>query len=347
MVPNPNLPNLDSLRPYLDIPSINTGLHCQLTTPSGIVTDDIEGLNAVTDQHGSVMLQSGIEFTPHAYRGQPEEHMPCLPTLGRLKNSDEQLLALCRNAAFEDALGEHPFIRLSRQAKFLGHPLHVDTQGLAQHYGLATDLLDFTSNFDVASFFAVCYRDHKTFEYKPVVDSGKPGVIYRIVPAFFGGTNLGVEFEIVGWQPIKRPEQQRAFGLKMKWGMDLNTLPFVQMVRFRHCAKISNRIWKSFDKGRSLFPADAAGELARVAETLCQFTRQQVDRAWDRLDTWNENKTTNDYRLAVEGKSEIHLNETTILNWEGLAIERDEGKLASQLREVLNKVRYRRAVYPA
>jgi hypothetical protein len=347
MVPNPNLPDFDSLRPYLDIPSINTGLHRPLTAPSGIVTDDVEGLNAITDEHGSVMLQSGIEFTQHVYRGQPEEHVPCLSTLGRLKNSEEQLLALCRNAAFEDALGEHPFVRLCRQARFLGHPLRVDTQGLAQHYGLATDLLDFTSNFDVASFFAVCYWDHEKLEYRPVVDTEKPGVIYRIVPAFLVGTNLGADFEIVGWQPLKRPEQQRAFGLKMKKGMDLNMLPFVQIVKFRHCAKISNRIWKSFDDGRSLFPDDAAGELAKRAETLCRFTRQQVDRAWDRLDSWNENRTTNDYRLAVEGKSEIHLSETTILDWEGLAVERDGRKLSSRLREVLNKVRYRRAAYPA
>lgn len=301
MVPNPNLLDFDSLRPYLYIPSINTGLHRPLTTPSGIVTDDIEGLSAVTDENGSVILQSGIEFALHAYRGQPKEHVPCLPTLGRLKNSEDQLIALCRNSAFEDALGEHPFIRLSRQAKFLGHPLRVDTQGLAQHYGLATDLLDFTSNFDVASFFAVCYLDHDTLEYRPVVDSEKTGVIYRIVPAFYEGIDLGAEFEIVGWQPLNRPEQQRAFGLKIERWMDLNTLPSVQMVKFRHCAKISNRIWKSFDKGRSLFPDDAAGGLAKRAEALCQFTRQQVDRAWDRLDTWNGNRTTNDYRLAVEG----------------------------------------------
>ncbi len=347
MVPNPNLPDFDNLRPHLDIPSINTGLHRPLITPSGIVTDDIEGLIAILDEHGFIMLQSGIEFTLHAYRGQPEEHLPCIPTLGRLKSSEEQLLALCRNAAFEDAIGEHPFVRLSKQAKFLGHPLRVDSQGLAQHYGLATDLLDFTSNFDVASFFAVCYWDHKIREYRPVVDSENPGVIYRIAPAFFVGTNIGAEFKIVGWQPLKRPEQLRAFGLKMKRGMELNTLPFVQMVKFRHCAKISYRIWKTFDKGRTLFLNDAVGELAERAETLCQFTRQQVDRAWDRLDTWNENRTKNDYRLAVEGRSEIHLCDTTILKWEGLEIERDEEKLASQLREVLDKVRYRRAAYPA
>ena len=263
MVPNPNLPDLDNLRPHLDIPSINTGFHSPLITSSGIVTDDIEGLNAVLDEHGFLMLQSGIEFPLHAYRGQPEEHVPCLPTLGRLKNPEDQLLALCRNAAFEEAIGEHPFIRLSKQTKFLGYPLRVDTQGLAQHYGLATNLLDFTSNFDVASFFAVCYWDKKIREYRPVVESENPGVIYRITPWIFVGTNIGgAEFKIVGWQPLNRPEQQRAFGLKMERGMALNMLPSVQMVKFRHCAKISNRIWKIFDKGRTLFPDDAVGELA-------------------------------------------------------------------------------------
>lgn len=346
MVPNSHLPDLDNLRPHLGIPSINTGLHYPLTTPSGIVTSDIEALSAILDEHGFIMLQSGIEFSLYAYRGQPEEHVPCLPTLGRLKSLEEQLLALCRNTAFEEAMGEHPFIRLSKQAKFLGHPLLVDTQGLVQHYGLATDLLDFTSNFDVASFFAVCYWDHEIREYRPVVDSEEPGVIYRITPASFVETNIGAEFKIVGWQPLKRPEQQRAFALKMKRGMELNTLSFVQKVTFRHCPKISKRIWKDFDEGRTLFPDDAVSDLAERAKTLCQFTRQQVDRAWDRLDTWNVNRTKNDYRLAVEGRSKIYLCDTTILNWEGLEIERDEGKLANQLREVLNKVRFRRAVYP-
>ena len=342
-----HLPDLDSLRPHLGIPPINTGLQLPLTTPSGIITDDIEGLHAITDEHGRVMLQSGIEFSLYAYRGQPEEYVPCLPTLGRLKKPEEQLLALCRNAAFEDAISEHPFVRLTAQSKFLGYPLRVDTQGLSQHYGLATNLLDFTSNFDVASFFATCYWDHGAREYRPVVDSENPGAIYRIPPALFVGTNLGAEFEIVGWQPLKRPEQQRAFGLKMKKGMDLNALPFVQMVKFRHCAKISSRIWKAFDEGRALFPDDAAAELAKRAEPLRQFTGKQVERAWERLDAWHGKRSTADYRQSVESTSEIDIFEVNILNWDGLDIERDERKLADQLRGVLDNVRYRRACYPA
>lgn len=347
MAPNSNLSDLDSLRPHLGIPSINTGFQRPLTIPAGIVTDDVEGLHAVMDEHGRVLLQSGIEFSLHAYRGQPEEHVPCLATLGRLKRPEEQLLALCRNAAFEDAIGEHPFVRITEQSKFLGYPLRVDTQGLAQHYGLATDLLDFTSNFDVASFFATCRWDHEVGEYMPIVHSESPGVIYRISPAFFMGTDLGAEFEIVGWQPLKRPEQQRAFGLKLKRGQDLGTLPTVQMVKFHHCAKISHRIWKAFDKGRALFPNDTAAELAEQAQRLKEFTRQQINRAWVRLDNWNRNHTTPKYRRAVEAGSGIRITETTILTWNGLEVERDESQLTSQLRDVLDNVRNRHALYPA
>lgn len=347
MAQNARLPDLDSLRLNLGIPPINTGQQSPLTTPAGIFTDDIEGLNAVLDEQGRVMLQSGLEFPLYAYRGQTEkyENLPCVPKLGRT-NLEEQLLSLCRNAAFEEALGEHPYVRVTAGTKFQGYPLRVDPQGLAEHYGLATDLLDFTSNFEVASFFATCYWDQDAGGYKPVVGSENPGVLYRSPPALFVGTDLGAEFEIVGWQPLKRPEQQRAFGLKMKKDMDLNVLPFVQMVKFRHCAKISTRIWKAFDEGRALFPDDAAAELARRAEALWQFTRQQVDRAWARLDAWNESETTNAYRQAVEDRSKIRRSETNTLNWDGLDIERDERKLADQLRDVLNKVRYRRAFYP-
>lgn len=341
------LPYLDNLRPYLGIEPTNTGRQIFLTDPAGIVTDDVEGLHAVTNEDGRIMLQSGIEFPIYSYRGQPEEHTPCLPTLGRLKKPEEQLLALCRNAAFEDAINEHPFVRIAEQSSILGQPLHIDKRGLAQHYGLATDMLDFTSNFDVASFFATCRWDKEAEEYKPVVDREKPGVLYRISPAFFVGTNLGAEFEIVGWQPLKRPEQQRALGLRLKKGQDLRTLPTVQMVKFRQCAPISIRIWKAFDKGRALFPEDAAADLAAEAQTLYQFTQQQIDKAWERLDAWSGVTSTAGIRQKVEVSSGICISDTNVLNWDGLDMERDEKKLANRLNEVLDKVRHRLAAYPA
>ncbi len=159
---------------------INTGRQYPLTTPAGLVTDDLEGLHAMSDEGGRIILQSGVEFPLYAYRGQPEEYTPCFPTLGRMKKPEDQLLALCRNAAFEDVIGEHPYVRITEQTTFMGHPLRVDKQGLAQHYGLATDLLDFTSNFEIAAFFATCRWKPDAKKYTPVIKTEVPGVIYRI-----------------------------------------------------------------------------------------------------------------------------------------------------------------------
>lgn len=344
MAPTPLL-DLDSLRPHLGINPINTGK--QLVTSIGLVSDDIESLHAITDQDGRIILQSGAEFSLYAYRGQPEEHIPCLPTLGRLETIDKQLLALCRNAAFEDAISEHPFVHLTEQASFLGCPLRIDKQGLAQHYGLATDMLDFTNNFDVASFFATCRWDNIYGGYKPIVDSEKPGVLYRISPFLFAGTDLGAELEIVGWQPLKRPEQQRALGLRLKKGQDLCTLPSVQMIKFRQSEPTSFRIWKAFDEGRVLFPKDAAADLAEQAQRLYQFTRRQVDNAWKRLDIWNGMGSTIGFRRKIELKSGLTISDTKSLSWEGFDIERNEQKLAGHLMNILERARYRLAAYPA
>lgn len=53
-------PTLDLLRLSLGVRSANTGRQFNLVGPSGIVTDDLEGLNAVTDEAGRVTFRSGV-----------------------------------------------------------------------------------------------------------------------------------------------------------------------------------------------------------------------------------------------------------------------------------------------
>lgn len=334
-----SLPTLDALRPQLDIQEINTGRQYALT-PHGPVTDDMEGLHALLNKHGKVSLWSGTEFFPAVYRGQTEVHLPCMPSLGRWRHIEDQLLELCRNVAFEDAIGDHPFVRICERTEFLGAPLFVDRQGLAQHYGLATDMLDVTSNFDIACFFATCYWNGRS--YRPVESSTKPGVLYRILVPLL---ELDI-FRPVGWQPFHRPEQQKAHALAMKAGQDFAKMPGVQMVKFRHHPEISTRIWKRFDEGRALFPTDAAANLAELAKQLMHFTRSQLDRAWIKLDAWHNGLAcTLDARQVIEQKLGVALVEHAVLNWDGRDVEHDESLLRDRLQEVLSKARYRRAIY--
>lgn len=339
-------PTLDLLRPHLDIQVINTGRQYNIPPePYGMVFSDMEGLHALADEHGRIMLTSGIEMPMVAYRGQTQEHLPCLPSLARLTSLEEQLLALCRCVAFEDAIGSHPFVQFSEQARLFDAPLYIDKEGMAQHYGLSTNLLDVTNNFDVASFFATCHWDSNSRSFQPVKFAAQPGVLYRLRPAFFVGVHDSVEFRHVGWQPLYRPEQQRACALRIKKGQDFAQLPTVQKVLFRQSAKVSHRIWKSFDEGRTLFPKDAAAELAEQAKRLMVFTRAQLGQAWIRLDDWHGIASNAEQRQRVEICAALRVAAMPVLSWDGLDVVRDESQMRIRLQGILEKVRYRMAAY--
>jgi hypothetical protein len=344
------LSNLDELRHQLAIPAINTGRQIHLFGhPAGPVTDDIEGLHAIADENGCIRLISGTEFSMQMYRGQAQEYPRCIPTLSRLEKVEEQILALCRRVAFEDAIGEHPMVSLAERIRLWDLPLYVDREGLAQHYGLATDMLHVTSNFDVASFFATCTWSHEDDQYQPAASDDALGVMYRITPVLMTGRDgtqdaLG-PVRIVGWQPLPRPEQQRAFVVKMKPGQDFTSLPSVETFHFQHQAHISHRIWNAFDQGVALFPRDAAAELARRAESLSEFTVSQIERAWQRLAQWTAETYSPSQKTCIQESIGITIVESHPLDWNGLAVETSEEQLMEQFREVVDRVRFRMAAY--
>lgn len=339
-------PSLDELRPHLDIPTVNTGRQYNIPPePYGCVHNDMEGLHALADERGHIMLTSGIEMPMVVYRGQTQEHGPCVPSLARLTSLEEQLMALCRSLAFEEAIASHPFLRFSEQARLFDAPLCIDRQGLAQHYGLSTDLLDVSSNFDVASFFATCHWDDHSRSYQPVKVAAQPGVLYRLRPALLCGTDDSVEFRYVGWQPLYRPEQQRASALRLKKHHDFAQLRAVEKVRFRHSARVSHRIWRSFDGGRALFPNDAAATLAEEAKNLMRFARPQINQAWASLEAWHAVSIDPEQRERVERSAAIQIASMPILSWDRLDVMRDAGEMGAHLQSVFDKVRYRMAAY--
>lgn len=324
----------------LAIPPVNTGSQRFMTGSSGIVTDDIEGLHAYRNEIGRLHLVSGAEFQDFFYRGQVEEKLPCVPSLGRIRTLEGRLLALCRGVAFEEALKAHPFVIKAEQSG-----IYVDIEGLAQHYGLTTDMLDITGSFAVSSFFATSRWDTESGRYLPVGDDAPPGVIYRVTACILENRQPE-SVHLVGWQPLPRPEQQRAFAIRMKPGQDfVNDIFTTERAYFRQNAAISHRIWKAYDEGRALFPNDPAERLSKKAQVLMEFTETQIARAWSRFEQWECRRFSLEQRAVLEVSIGMKVRSSPALTWNQLDIETREDQLTNMIEDVFNRVRCRRAMY--
>ncbi|MBZ0184474.1 MAG: FRG domain-containing protein [Melioribacteraceae bacterium] len=313
-------PSIRALKQKLQIAPINTGKQFSHNgQASGIIYNDVEGLNAVVGERGCVHLKSGVEFQWYQYRGQIKDYGLCVSTLDRCESIKAQLLNICRTIAFEELLQVHPFVSMAKTFLLLNNPICINLTGIAQHYGLHTDYLDITNNFDVACFFATCqYRDG---EYFPIRSMSKPGVIYRInellhVPFLAKEQSSEVELEYLGWQPLTRPEQQRASVLRLKKNTNLDTVVGVEKYYFRHSPGQSKRIWRLFDKGKALFPDDSAAELANECKKLKSFTKEQLEKAFVRLEHWSSKKIEN-YEQVIDSLN-IEIVEDNHLRWDDL-----------------------------
>lgn len=330
---------LKSLKQKLQIQPINTGRE---TNYRGIVFDDIERLHAMVGVHGCVHLKSGTEFSMFQYRGQNEDYGVCKTTLDRCQSQDEQFISICKTVAFEELLEVHPFVEFVRLLPPLGeNHLCLNLTGMAQHYGLHTNYLDITNNFDVACFFAACKFENR--EWKPLSNISKPGIIYEIFemvlpPAFENKNNKELHLEYLGWQPLPRPEQQRASVLKVAKDTNLDKVSGVEKYYFKHSINQSKKIWKQFDEGKALFPNDSAADLANECVKLNSFTSDQIQKAFDRLELWSGQELSNKEQILDSLK--IKMIEKSSLSWDGL-VETNTKYWENKFDETMSKVGFR------
>lgn len=336
-------PTLQSLKQKLRIKAINTGkTFTHNGQANGIVFDDIERLHALVGIDGYLHFKSGTEFSMIEYRGQNEDFGVCKTTLDRYTSEQEQFLSICRTITFEELLEDHPFIKLTRSLQIDGNPLSLNLTGIAQHYELATDYLDITNNFDVASFFATC--KYENGKYYPIGNISKPGVIYKmydiVLSPFLQDENKDILLEYLGWQPLPRPEQQRASVLKVAKDTNIDTVSSIQKYYFKHSIHQSKKIWNQFDKGEALFPQDSAAELANECKRLNSFTNKQIDKALERFEIWSGKKLVNKEQVLDNLNIEIIDNST--LSWDNL-VDTSLEYWENKFHETISKVGYRRS----
>ena len=157
----------------------------------------------------------------HLYRGQNKEFIPCRPSLYR-GNPDELdvFIERLRLTEFKHLISEHPIV----EGFFKPSHFKVDIEGLAQHYGLRTRVLDLTSSLDVALFFAVCEYDRRTDSYKYYDDCREHNAVLYIFrplydnkrcPGTLPNSYLNHNITPIGLQAFPRPGRQHAFSLHL------------------------------------------------------------------------------------------------------------------------------------
>lgn len=332
--------SLKHLRQSLNIPEINTNkVFSHNGCANGVMFSNNEILTAMRIEDEKIIFKSGTELTYNQYRGQIKHYnLRCGANLFRCDKLKDKFIEVCRTIAFENFLDKHPFIQFINT---LQDEIYINKTAIAQHYELKTPYLDLTSNFDVASFFATC--ELLNGKYKPY--KGKEfGVIYVFNEVLNHGINQGWDsnFENVGWQPLPRPEQQRASTYKLNQNENFANFKYVQSYLFSHNRTQSKEIWQKFDKGKILFPKDSTNEVAEIFKRTTSFTEDEIFEAKIRFKEWFKDFNQNDLEIIISDIERIKSRDT--IKWDNY-MDCSFNYWEKEYDKTMQKINYRMCAY--
>lgn len=141
---------------------------------------------------------------------------------------------------------------------------------LAQHYGLETEWLDITSDFDVALFFATCkWQDGK---WQPLdeedIRKHPMGVIFHI-PQWQAANILHHNVILpIGYQPFMRCHSQYAYGIHMETPYPLQEDATFEKLHFHHSVELSKRVFEMMDGGKKIYPQEGLDEFTDTIASI-------------------------------------------------------------------------------
>ena len=219
----------------------------------------------------------------YLYRGQSQEFTPCVPTLYRGNLPEERIFVeRMRLTVFKRLLESHPVV----SHFFRKHDFVVDVEGMAQHYGLKTCVLDLTSNLDIAFFFATCPYDPQSDTYSCVTDEEThEGVLYVFDPLFdnepiplpdFSDYMRG-NIRPIGLQAFRRPGAQEGYALHIPKGQSTKSWMF----RFSYTAEDSKHYYEMFNGGESLWVKDELVDKVAIIKGQNEFSFDVFDETFE------------------------------------------------------------------
>lgn len=178
-------------------------------------------------------------FPMMLYRGEYKEYVSCKAGIYRSNDLDDVILDELRILEFKNILNTFPQVQYA-----IEDHMKVDYLALAQHYGLKTNLVDVTSEPEIAAYFAT----HRWINGipTPVVDG--IGCIHGIMALSYTTPNdkglIDPKFHMIGLQCFQRPGLQAAYGIEFDKDEDLSDMGWT--VYFKQNAEATRRIHLNF-----------------------------------------------------------------------------------------------------
>lgn len=230
------------------------------------------------------------------YRGEKSFFSTCPPSIMRdNKNKEEyKLMACLRAEELKVILNTHPVIKFLLHSKMRhlkitnGFSLKVQTDAIAQHYGIATPYLDLTNDKWVAAFFAVSsYNKDEGIHYvinPDNIDSNNIdslcGSFYRLREVDFFSPNAPLP---IGMQYFNRPGRQFAFVVDLTEYGDFLHYPNVERIFFRHDKKANQLVFDLCQQGKKFFPEDSLSNIVDELEKTHVFSSDAIESCKEKV----------------------------------------------------------------
>lgn len=230
------------------------------------------------------LIPCGLSYNNY-YRGEREYHAMCKPSLYR-KNmtAAKQFIERVKYEELCLLMEKYPLVQYYQNGIGFKFPdgtikekeLSIDKMALAQHYGICTELIDFTVDKFVAAFFACTkYNVDDTYTVNEEEDSN--GCFYHYVEKKESSENPQI-LRAVGLQPFSRPGEQAGYVLPMRANENLNEMVECA-IPFKHNRKVSEFIFNYTNRSEKLFPKSILDDKAMLIKKSNVFSQKAYEMA--------------------------------------------------------------------
>lgn len=252
--------------------------------------------------HGSVI---GLGERNHYYRGERELFPSSTSILQRTLKSPEdfefeEFISYMRIHEFKKFILKFEYVQYWRD-----NCSDIHSAAIAQHYGIKTNLLDITNDFDTALFFATCCFENNKWRPLTKKDIEKsensrygrifhaPKDVIMLKNMVSGYNNWGVEGVYltggiwpIGFQPFMRCHSQYGYVMNCEKGYCLQEDKTFEKLIFKHSEKLSEEVFQLMNEGRKIYPYEALNEfediINRIATTKI-FSEDSFEYACEKL----------------------------------------------------------------